>query len=102
MGRKPKFMISSLKQEEEVMATTGEHKEEVKQIEDIVEQPTVNPHNVRHAYSLIENEGKYHVVSVEFDPNKLVAGKVKKIESHTEKFIMQERLQVLLLGDDLI
>lgn len=57
---------------------------------------------VKHAYSLIENNGQYHVISVEFDPNTLVSGKVKKIESNTEKFLMQERLQVLLMGDDLV
>jgi len=65
-------------------------------------QSTVNLHHVKYAYSLIENEGKYHVVSVEFDPNTLVSGKVKKIESNTDKFLMQERLQVLLMGDDLL
>jgi len=65
-------------------------------------EPTVNLHHIKYAYSLIENEGKYHVVSVEFDPNTLVSGKVKKIESNTDKFLMQERLQVLLMGDDLI
>lgn len=66
------------------------------------EAVTVDPHHVKYAYSMIENEGKYHVVSVEFDPNTLVSGKVKKIESNTDKFLMQERLQVLLMGDDLI
>lgn len=65
-------------------------------------EPTVNLHHIKYAYSLIENEGKYHVISVEFDPNTLVSGKVKKIESNTDKFLMQERLQVLLMGDDLI
>lgn len=68
-----------------------------------VEAPlTVDPQYVKYAYSLIENEGQYHVISVEFDPNTLVSGNVKKIESNTEKFLMQERLQVLLMGDDLI
>lgn len=69
-----------------------------------IEQPevSVNPHQVKYAYSMIENEGKYHVLSVEFDPNTLVSGKVKKIESNTDKYLMQERLQVLLMGDDLI
>ncbi len=62
----------------------------------------VDPSAVKHAYSLIENNGQYHVISVEFDPNTLVSGKVKKIESNTEKFLMQERLQVLLMGDDLV
>ncbi len=61
----------------------------------------VDPHKVKYAYSLIENEGKYHVVSVEFDPNALVAGAVMKIESNTDKFLMQERLQVLLMASDL-
>lgn len=63
---------------------------------------TVDPQYVKYAYSLIENEGQYHVISVEFDPNTLVSGKVKKIESNTEKFLMQERLEVLLMSDDLI
>lgn len=62
----------------------------------------VDPSAVKYAYSLIENNGQYHVISVEFDPNTLVSGKVKKIESNTEKFLMQERLQVLLMGDDLV
>jgi copper chaperone CopZ len=66
------------------------------------ESPKVNLAHVKYAYSLIENDGKYHVISVEYDPHLLVAGKVKKIESNTEKFLMQERLQVLLMGDDLI
>ena len=65
-------------------------------------QPVINPHTVRFAYSMIENEGKYHVISVEFDPNQLISGKVKKIESNTDKYLMQERLQVLLMGDDLV
>jgi hypothetical protein len=65
-------------------------------------QAVVNPHHVRYAYSMIENEGKYHVISVEFDPHQLISGKVKKIESNTDKFLMQERLQVLLMGDDLV
>ena len=70
--------------------------------EPVKPEPALNPHHVRYAYCLIENEGKYHVVSVEFDPNSLVSGKVKKIESNTDKFLMQERLQVLLMGDDII
>jgi len=61
----------------------------------------VDPQKVKYAYSMIENHGKYHVVSVEFDPNALVAGKVTKIESNTDKFLMQERLQVLLMASDL-
>lgn len=70
--------------------------------QEAVEQPKFNPQYAKHAYSLIENEGKYHVISVEFDPNTLVSGRVKKIESNTDKFLMQERLQVLLMGDDYI
>lgn len=65
-------------------------------------EPAVDKHNVKYAYSLIENEGKYHVISVEFDPNQMISGKVKKIESNTDKFLMQERLEVLLMADDLI
>jgi len=78
--------------------------EEIKPAVESVEQQevSVDLHKVKYAYSMIENEGKYHVVSVEFDPNTLVSGKVKKIESNTDKYLMQERLQVLLMGDDLI
>lgn len=104
MGRKPKTTIWSLKDEEEASmkmeqeTNMGEVMEE-KQTE---QQDAMDLHNVKLAYCLMENEGKYHVVSVEFDANKLIAGKVKKIESNTDKFLMQERLQVLLMGDDLI
>ncbi len=54
----------------------------------------VDPSAVKYAYSLIENNGQYHVISVEFDPNTLVSGKVKKIESNTEKFLMQEHQEM--------
>lgn len=72
------------------------------EVQQVIPEPTVNLHHVKYAYSLIENEGKYHVVSVEFDPNTLVSGKVKKIESNTDKYLMQERLQVLLMTEDLV
>jgi hypothetical protein len=97
--------MASLREEEMLNQTTSSEESVETNEQSVIAQesaPAVNPHTVRHAYSLIENEGKYHVISVEFDPNQLVAGKVKKVESHTEKFIMQERLQVLMLGDDLI
>jgi hypothetical protein len=81
-------------------------KEEQKKVEEVKKEvaptPSVDPSYSKYAYSMIENEGKYHVISVEFDPNALVSGKVKKIESNTDKFLMQERLQVLLMGDDLL
>jgi hypothetical protein len=72
------------------------------QQEQVKAEPTLNPHHAKLAYSIIENEGKYHVITVEFDPNTLVSGKVKKIESNTDKFLMQERLQVLLMSEDLL
>lgn len=78
---------------EEVVSTLKEEKAEV-----VVQ---VDPSTVKYSYSLIENNGQYHVISVEFDPNLLISGAVKKIESNTDKFLMQERLQVLLMGDDL-
>lgn len=80
---------------EEVVATL---KKEEPMTEVVIQ---VDPSTVKYAYSLIENHGQYHVISVEFDPNLLISGKVKKIESNTDKFLMQERLQVLLMGDDL-
>lgn len=101
MGRKPKTTVWSLKDEEEA-AMKIEQQEEMKQEEANEQQAVVDPHTVKFAYSMIENEGKYHVISVEFDPNNLIAGKVKKIESNTDKYLMQERLQVLLMGDDLL
>lgn len=85
---------------------TGETKQVETKIEAVQvetkEAPKFNKQYARKAYSLIENEGKYHVISVEFDHTTLLAGEVKKIESNTNKFLMQERLQVLLMGDDLI
>ena len=71
-------------------------------VETKVETPSFQPQYKQNAYSLIENNGAYHVIAVEFDAVNMVAGKVKKIESNTEKFLMQERLQVLLMGDDLV
>ena len=102
MGRKPKTTIWSLKDEEEAAVKLEQETKEELMEETTQNEVTVNQHNVKLAYSLIENEGKYHVVSVEFDPNTLVSGKVKKVESNTDKFLMQERLQVLLMGDDLL
>lgn len=93
-GNVMKSADSALKEAEMLQAKQNEPAQEER-------AANVDPHKVKFAYSLIENEGKYHVVSVEFDPNSLVAGKVKKIESNTDKFLMQERLQVLLMGDDL-
>ena len=76
MGRKPKTTVWSLKDEEEANMKI-EQNEETKQEEvKAVQQAVINPHNVKFAYSMIENEGKYHVISVEFDPNSLVSGKV--------------------------
>jgi hypothetical protein len=84
-------------------------KEEAKKIAEVAveeavteKQQVVDPHTVRLAYSIIENHGKYHVISVEFDPNNLISGKVKKIESNTDKYLIQERLQVLLMSEDLV
>ncbi len=54
------------------------------------------------AYSMFEGNGKYHVVSVDFNNSSLESGNVKIIESNTEKLIIQERLQVLLLGADFL
>jgi hypothetical protein len=73
-------------------------KEEVKTESEV----EVDASTVKYAYSLIENNGQYHVISVEFDPHLLISGDVKKIESNTDKYLMQERLQVLLMADDLI
>lgn len=81
---------------EELVATL---KQEEAMTEVIIQ---VDPSTVKYAYSLIENNGQYHVISVQFDPNLLISGKVKKIESNTDKFLMQERLQVLLMSEDLV
>jgi hypothetical protein len=94
---KKMFNNVTVQKEEELKSS-----EPMTEISVVEEAPAFNPHHAKYAYSLIENEGRYHVISVEFDPNTLVPGKVKKIESNTEKFLMQERLQVLLMGDDLV
>ncbi len=98
--KEDKRMFNSLL--EESKSLEPQVKKEVQPEPKVEAELTVDPHYVKYAYSLIENEGQYHVISVEFDPNTLVSGTVKKIESNTEKFLMQERLQVLLMGDDLI
>lgn len=66
----------------------------------VIEQSELN--KVQYAYSIIEADDKYTVISVEYDPDTLVLGKVNVVESNTDKFLMQERLRVLLMGDDLI
>jgi len=102
------FQYSNLKMEES-MSKKEEAKKVAEEVVTALKEEAkvevtvqVDPSAVKYAYSLIENNGQYHVISVEFDPNTLVSGKVKKIESNTEKFLMQERLQVLLMGDDLV
>lgn len=60
-----------------------------------------NKSNVGLAYSIIERNGKYSVVSVEFDRVNFTSGNVKEIESNTDLYLIQNRLQILLMGDDL-
>ena len=57
--------------------------------------------NVIKAYSIIERDGKYSVVSIDFDKVNLTSGEVKIVESNTDRFLVQNRLQILLMGDDL-
>ena len=83
---------------ETVVSAVENHQEESA----VVESKAFNLATAKNAYSIIENNGKYHVVSVKFDPNTLTSGEVKLIESNTDKFLMQERLNVLLLGDDVL
>lgn len=54
------------------------------------------------AYSMFEGNGKYHVVRIPFDSKTLSNGSVEIVESNTEKLIIQERLQVLLFGADIL
>lgn len=54
------------------------------------------------AYSMFEGNGKYHVVKVPFNSVTLQNGNVEIVESNTEKLIIQERLQVLLFGADIL
>lgn len=54
------------------------------------------------AYSIIERNGKYSVVSVEFDKVNMTSGAVTEIESNTDRYLMQNRLQILLMGEDIL
>jgi hypothetical protein len=54
------------------------------------------------AYSMFEGNGKYHVVKIPFNSVTLQNGNVEIVESNTEKLIIQERLQVLLFGADIL
>jgi hypothetical protein len=77
--------------------TEMEHVEQVASVE-IKSAPVFN----NCAYSMFEGNGKYHVVAVKFNDKTLEASTVEIVESNTEKMIIQERLQVLLLGADFI
>jgi hypothetical protein len=95
MSKKHKFYETQQQQ-------TVEQKEEVMETkEDTI--ITVASHDYsKNAYSIVESGNKYHVISVSFDPITLASGRAKVIESNTDRFLMQERLQVLLLGDDVL
>lgn len=54
------------------------------------------------AYSMFEGNGKYHVIRIPFNSVSLHNGNVEIVESNTEKLIIQERLQVLLFGADIL
>lgn len=60
--------------------------------------PTVFNNN---AYSLYEADGKFHVVEIPFNQDTKEVGEVRVVESNTDKFIIQERLHVILLSNGL-
>lgn len=96
LNLKGKQMSKKRKQLEELrMSQTIEGLEE-QQVEN-----KFNKSNVGLAYSIIERNGKYSVVSVEFDRVNFTSGNVKEIESNTDLYLIQNRLQILLMGDDL-
>ena len=54
------------------------------------------------SYCKIENNGKYHVIEIGFDPSTLKTGDAKIIESNTDRYIIEERLHVLLFSNDVL
>jgi hypothetical protein len=91
MGRKRKQQLEELRMSQAIEGL------EEQQVENKFDKS-----NVGLAYSIIERNGKYSVVSVEFDRVNLTSGDVKEIESNTDRYIMQNRLQILLMGDDIL
>jgi hypothetical protein len=53
------------------------------------------------AYSLYEADGKWHVIEIPFNQDSKETGEIRIIESNTDKFIIQERLHVILLSNGL-
>jgi hypothetical protein len=91
MGRKRKQQLEELRMSQAIEGL------EEQQVENKFDKS-----NVGLAYSIIERNGKYSVVSVEFDRVNLTSGNVTEIESNTDRFLMQNRLQILLMGDDIL
>lgn len=79
-------------------------KKESKQVE-VVEQTAETPEVVKtseithSAYSMIQNpDESYSVVKIGFNPtDNVVSPVIEVLETNTDKFIVQERLSILLL-----
>lgn len=54
------------------------------------------------AFSRYERNGQWHVIEVKFDPETLKTTDARIVESNPDRFIIDERLHVLLLGNDLV
>lgn len=53
------------------------------------------------AYTFFEKDGQYHVAEIPFHNATMTMGAAKIKESNTDKFIVVERLHVLLLQNNL-
>jgi len=54
------------------------------------------------AYSMYEDEdGTFHAIEIPFSTKDHTAGDVRVIESNTDKFIIQERIQINLMNNDM-
>ncbi len=84
-------------------------KKESKQVE-VVEQVEQTPEVVKtseithSAYSMIKNDDEsYSVVKIGFNPtDKVVSPVIEVLETNTDKFIIQERVSILLLEMELL
>jgi hypothetical protein len=92
MGRKKRQQLEELR-----MSQAVEGLEEI-----MVETKAFNKNNAANAYSIIEDGNRYAVVCIEFDKINKVAGDIRIIETNTDKFLMQNRLEILMRGDDIL
>jgi hypothetical protein len=73
---------------------------EIKTVKPEVKEEVINA--TASAFSKLEFDGKWHCVEVKFDPILRKAGEVIIVESNTDKFIIDERLHVLIFGSGLL